>query len=140
MNTRYLLYALTVTALFSQCNSSGQKETKTEATLPGSDRDSHDCIGSAGYTWSEVKKECVRVFEAGVRLNAAAGQDSTMSSFLVFSSDSSQVEVFFPNQAPVPILARSATNASWQDEQLDVSRSGGKWVIQQGGKVIYQEN
>nr|WP_293841306.1 hypothetical protein [uncultured Arsenicibacter sp.] len=139
MNTRYLLYALTVTALFSQCSSAEQKETKTETTLTGNDRDSHDCIGSAGYTWSEVKKECIRVFEAGVRLNAAAGQDSTMSAFIVFGADSSQVEVFFPNQAPVPILNRSATNASWQDEQLDVSQSGGKWVIQQGGKPIYQE-
>ncbi|MCX6785773.1 MAG: hypothetical protein NTZ18_02900 [Candidatus Komeilibacteria bacterium] len=31
--------------------------------LVGNDRDEHGCIGSAGYSWCEAKKECLRVFE-----------------------------------------------------------------------------
>lgn len=29
----------------------------------GGDKDAHGCIGSAGYTYSQVKKDCVRTFE-----------------------------------------------------------------------------
>lgn len=31
--------------------------------MPGSDRDSHGCIGSAGYTWCEKKHRCLRAWE-----------------------------------------------------------------------------
>jgi len=35
----------------------------TIAMMPGSDRDSHGCIGSAGYTWCEAKQKCLRPWE-----------------------------------------------------------------------------
>lgn len=31
--------------------------------LPGSDRDAHGCIGSAGYQWDESQKKCARHWE-----------------------------------------------------------------------------
>ena len=33
------------------------------APLVGNDRDAHGCIGSAGYTWCEVKQKCLRSWE-----------------------------------------------------------------------------
>jgi len=37
-------------------------QTKTEQ-LVGGDRDSHGCIGSAGYSWCQAKDKCLRVWE-----------------------------------------------------------------------------
>ena len=34
-----------------------------QRALLGGDRDEHGCIGSAGYVWSEVSQDCIRVFE-----------------------------------------------------------------------------
>ena len=34
-----------------------------ENNLVGSDKDSHGCIGSAGYSWCAVKNKCLRVWE-----------------------------------------------------------------------------
>ena len=34
-----------------------------ETPMPGSDRDSHGCIPSAGYTWCEAKQKCLRPWE-----------------------------------------------------------------------------
>ena len=34
-----------------------------EEPMPGSDRDEHGCIGSAGYTWCEAKQKCLREWE-----------------------------------------------------------------------------
>jgi len=31
--------------------------------IVGNDRDAHGCIGSAGYTWCEVKQKCLRTWE-----------------------------------------------------------------------------
>jgi len=39
------------------CNASGDKK------LIGGDRDSHGCIGSAGYVWCESLKSCERSWE-----------------------------------------------------------------------------
>lgn len=40
--------------------------------LPGSDRDAHGCIGSAGYTWCEAKQTCLREWEEPCTGAAAA--------------------------------------------------------------------
>merc|ERR1712238_391161 len=31
--------------------------------IPGGDRDQHGCIGSAGYSWCDSLKECIRTFD-----------------------------------------------------------------------------
>lgn len=31
--------------------------------IVGGDKDEHGCIGSAGYTWCEVKGACIRLWE-----------------------------------------------------------------------------
>ena len=35
----------------------------TSNGLLGGDRDSHGCIGSAGYTWCQAKDKCLRTWE-----------------------------------------------------------------------------
>lgn len=47
---------------------SSEAEVQVSATsssdeLLGSDRDNHDCIGSAGYSWCESKQKCLRIWE-----------------------------------------------------------------------------
>lgn len=34
--------------------------------MPGSDKDNHGCIGSAGYIWSISKEKCIRTFEEDI--------------------------------------------------------------------------
>jgi Skp family chaperone for outer membrane proteins len=44
------------------------------AVMPGSDRDSNGCIGSAGYAWSESSQKCVRPWEqSGSTVQYATG-------------------------------------------------------------------
>lgn len=37
--------------------------------MPGGDADEHGCIGSAGYTWCQLRNECLRVWETPCRLS-----------------------------------------------------------------------
>ncbi len=52
-------------ALLKQSQTSVPTPEATEASenLLGSDRDEHGCILSAGYSWCEAKKECLRPWE-----------------------------------------------------------------------------
>ena len=85
--------------LLAACNTQKKQETDNNSdslkNIPqavGNDRDEHGCLASAGYTWSEVQKDCIRLFEKGIRVDAADG--SERSAFIVFSPDSTLAELF----------------------------------------------
>lgn len=122
----------------------GQAKTKEQPEVRvGSDRDKHDCIASAGYTWSEVQQNCIRLFESGIRVEATDGKSSA---FIVFSPDSTQAEVFFSNDSIREILDRRSLPAggyAWNQEDDDTKNIrfiDGIWTISQRGKEIYSQN
>lgn len=108
-------------------------------------KDAHGCNAAAGYVWSEVRKNCVRLFEDGVKFSAAAGQDSTMAAYVVFATDSLQAEVFLPGQDKQPLLQRRQLPAGgyvWNEEDDDtynVRQMNGRWVIEQRQNVLYTQ-
>jgi hypothetical protein len=70
MSLRPLLGALCCVAILACTGSKdagGDAKTSTEPTgdsrRPGSDRDEHGCIGSAGYQWCERTTQCERPWE-----------------------------------------------------------------------------
>jgi hypothetical protein len=64
-----------------------------ESEINGNDSDEHGCRPSAGYTWSIIKKECLRVFELNMKLYNAGKTQMTCA---IFSTDKNQVEIFTP--------------------------------------------
>lgn len=113
------------------------------AQQPGSDRDAHGCIPSAGYTWSEARKDCIRLFETGIRVEST---DSTRrQAFIVFSPDSVVAEVFLPDSKKSELLyRRNLPNGdhAWNiedDDTKNVRRIEGIWTVSQRGKTIYRQ-
>lgn len=113
-----------------------------ERNKVGGDRDEHGCIGSAGYEWSEVLQDCIRIFEKGKRLQAVEGDRSV---FIVFSPDSSKVELFFSSGDKNEILDRRSLPAggyAWNVEDDDTKNLrliDGQWTISQRGQTIYRQ-
>ena len=64
----------------------GQNGTKKTGQATGADRDGHDCIGSAGYQWSEARKDCIRPFEDGVKMLPTTQSDTgaVYAAYIVF--------------------------------------------------------
>lgn len=75
-----------LTLVLSSCVSS-------EHTMVGTDSDIHSCKGSAGYTWSVLRKECIQPFENGTAFNSA---DKTQNAYVILNESASQAEVFVP--------------------------------------------
>ena len=114
-------------ALLAGCGNSREKNAaaaaETEKTeIVGDDKDEHGCIASAGYTWSEVQKDCIRLWEKGVRLASVDDAENTL--FIVFSPDSTQVELFFSEEdAQNEILDRRSLPAGGYAWKMTIRRT-----------------
>ena len=58
-------------ALLTGCGNGGKKEAETserkeKEAVVGSDKDEHGCIASAGYTWSEVQKNLLKLYQVRI--------------------------------------------------------------------------
>lgn len=135
------LLLMCVTLLFAGCRNSQSKKSGEKRV--GDDKDAHGCIASAGYIWSEVQKDCIRLWEKGVRMEGVA--DKEKSAYIVFAPDSLQVELFFSDDRPNDILDRRSLPAggyAWNvedDDTKNVRMENGKWTISQRGNLIYQQ-
>jgi hypothetical protein len=150
-----LLFLLPLIVCLSACAS---KQPHSEKTMPvkadtvpelkpqmtGNDRDEHNCIGSAGYQWSEVKKECIRLFEKGIRLEPqAAHLNQTTSAFAVFKSDTeeAQAEIFIPNEKKSILLAQDKKVGAglWKNNVYQLLQIKGMYLLEDAkGTVLYQ--
>ncbi|REC80011.1 hypothetical protein DRF60_03235 [Chryseobacterium elymi] len=111
------------------------------AQIKGGDRDAHGCIGSAGYTYSQIKKDCVRVFEQKIKLTEVAPKGSyTSMAAVIFSKDLKKAEVFVPDtDGESLILTRAGKSKIWKkDGYVLVPFKKNGYQLKKDDVVIYQ--
>ena len=109
------------------------KEPQKEAVV-GGDSDAHGCKASAGYTWSTLKKECIRIFEGTKLSHYDDGKTYTTASYVIF--DGNKAELFLDTQKESIILERKSEGDSWinGDWQLIPWRG---YVLKKGTDILY---
>jgi hypothetical protein len=134
--------------IFAACNNSNTatdaKQDTAQIQIVGNDKDEHNCKGSAGYNWSIVKNNCIRIFEDGIRLNAIAkGIDTTTSAFAVFASDSNdaKAEIFLPTKNESIILQKieKESAGAWKNDSFELKQWKGMYMLNDAkGNTLYQ--
>lgn len=115
-----------------------EKDTLTEVHQIGGEKDKHGCLTSAGYTWSEIRRDCIRLFEAGIRINPLNNSEEYVSSgFLIFDNDSSSVELFLPSMTGSEILSRKNNIYESSDQKYKLSQTDSTWTLNKDNKMIY---
>lgn len=116
------------------------KVDTSKGPLVGGDRDEHGCIASAGYSWSALRNNCIRLFEEGTRLEpAAAVKNKTISAFVVFDKTKPDAELFVPGQNVTLLMAPLKDNKDvWAngDWRLEKSKT---LVLKLAGIIQYVE-
>lgn len=139
MKNTKLLLAVMMTAAFTTVGF-GQKITQKVA---GADRDKHGCIGSAGYTYSVIKNDCVRLFEEKIQLREANPTTSSASSAVVIlSKDKKKAELFLPSGTGSIMLNRTL---KYRDTTVYKSKKGtynltkdkDNYTLKKGKKIIF---
>ena len=105
--------------------------------MVGNDKDNHGCKESAGQTWSELKQNCIQVFNEGTRLNPINAQKdgAVISAFLVFNGDQSKAELFLTDKPNV--ILKKTQNGNYTSGKYVYSSSDSTLYID--GKAVYKK-
>lgn len=110
------------------------------AQTVGNDKDEHGCRASAGYTFSIIKNECIRLFEQEIQLNEVnPSGTSTSLSAVIFSDDKKKAEIFIPESKSGIILTRKGKegNYVWKKGTFSLTQKDKKYILKKSGKVIF---
>jgi hypothetical protein len=106
----------------------------------GNDKDEHGCRASAGYIYSVIKNDCIRLFEQEIQLNEVnPSGTSTSFSAVIFNEDKTKAEVFIPESKTGIILNRKgkAGHYSWKKGKLCLTQNKEKWVLKKSKTIIF---
>lgn len=105
--------------------------------MQGADRDKHGCIPSAGYIWSNVRGECIRTFEVGIRLYNTKNPFDSSATYIVFSDDNIHVEAYIP-KTKNSIIMRQKTTDTWQGKGYTLRKTAtANYVLYKKQQIIY---
>ena len=122
--------------LFTSC---ANNKNTSSAPKAGSDRDTHNCIASAGYTWSELKNDCVRSWEVGVQFDpSATRKDKTSIASILFLNDKAEV---FASELKTPVILKAVKNGNIvfenTTEKVAILKENGRLNLKIGGVILY---
>lgn len=133
--------------LIGSCNSSVRNSNAVEVTdsthIVGNDADAHSCKGSAGYTWSVIKNECIRPWENTLQLLPINHEDSSaiITASVIFSNDSLKAELFMANETENLVLLKTKENRYVTKTEVSIFElifENNIWTIIKSGKAIYK--
>ncbi len=111
----------------------------------GGDRDVHGCIGSAGYTYSQLKNDCIQTFRQKIKLKEVKSDKSyTSMTAIIFSKDMKKAEVFIPDGAAKSIiLNKEGKGKVWKSgshikDSYVLTPYKKSYQIKKNDEVIYQ--
>ncbi|MFZ7201158.1 hypothetical protein [Avibacterium avium] len=114
--------SLLSTALIMGCTS------PSPMPLVGADRDEKGCIPSAGYTWSELKQQCIQPFSiADIRLTDP--ENPTLAVYVILAEEQGKAEVFSANLAQNLILDAVKGGYAAKDKSLYLLNINNQWEI-----------
>lgn len=82
----------------------------------GGDRDVHGCIGSAGYTYSQLRNNCIQTFNQKIKLKEVNSDKSyTTMTAVIFTKNQKKAEIFIQDgNAKSIILDKKGKQKVWK--------------------------
>ncbi|MBP5403759.1 MAG: hypothetical protein J6Y17_01555 [Elusimicrobiaceae bacterium] len=115
--------------------------SQTAEPRVGADRDAHSCIASAGYTYSAVRGECIRLWEAGTALFPVIQvEEPVLAAYVVQSENGREAEVFLPGfeQGLLMNQAEDADVPTWTANGWTLTYDPDQgWKLFQDGEEVY---
>lgn len=130
-----ILY-ISLVVFFTSC--ANNKNTSSDQKA-GNDRDAHNCISSAGYTWSELKNDCVRSWEVGIQFDPSENRsDNTSIASVLFLKG--KAEVFASElKKPVVLTAVKNSNILFENttEKVAILKEDGRLNLRIENQILY---
>ena len=138
---KIILFAIVLFGLLS-CKKAESNTNDTSnpnvIKVPTADKDANGCLISAGFIWSKINKDCMKLF-TGISLNPVGNpnnEDETLCTYILFDESGNVAEAFFPNNDNSILLERTSKNVPWKKDNLELISKDG-FVLKKDGKVIF---
>lgn len=111
-----------------------------QALPSGNDQDDRGCIATAGYTWSSLLANCVRLFEVGIEMTNPRDPKATSVAYVIIDKSKTQAELFLPGKNGRPLLVNKHDNwVSEKNQLILIWRSGKPYQLKDAsGTLLYQ--
>ena len=115
-------------------------EAEPQVLTTGNDKDGHGCIATAGYTWSKLLTQCIRLFEVGTELINAQDPEATLVAYAILDPVINQGELFLPETNSSITLRKQGPDWVAEDNHLFLTERAGKPFQLKGasGTILYQ--
>lgn len=137
----FQLIACNTNTTTQQDDSLKVEPAQTSPPMVGNDTDKHGCKASAGYRWSVLHNECIRIFETGVRLDPIAKDlEQTLSAFVVIKTDGSdqEIELFVPYDEQTIIVKKESAD-KWKNDKYTLTKTKDTYNIEDvNRKLLYK--
>ena len=116
-----------------------QKQTLLD-TITSIDKDENGCLDTAGYFWSSLNKECIKIYESSITLYPHENQnneDETKNAYIVFGENGgNEAEIFLPNQVKSLILIRPSEGQPWKFDEWQLIPWKG-FILKKGDVILF---
>jgi len=116
-----------------------ENETNAKDVVVGGDKDKDGCLASAGYTWSKLNKECIRIF-TGIQLlpvdKSKNQDDAVFAAYLLFDESGDNAELFLPNEDDSVIVKREGKGKPWTNGEWQLIPNNG-YRLKKAGKLLF---
>ena len=116
---------------------------QNESPKVGSDRDSHGCIGSAGYSWCDIKQKCLRTWEEPcANTTPTPGMDETeiikaaVKAAIVAKRGASANELTYTVSKVMGNYAQGGASAQGGGAMWFAAKLDGKWTLVWDGNGV----
>jgi len=99
----------------------------TEAEMPGKLKDEYGCISSAGYSWSQLKSECVRIWEQGIPVKDSMKPYRWAGGYVIFSEDGKRAELHLADIKNASILRKKEN--IFENQNFLLKKLNGNWHL-----------
>ncbi|MDR2221600.1 MAG: hypothetical protein LBE34_02560 [Flavobacteriaceae bacterium] len=157
LEQRIIAYGLALFSLFTLASCDfilkDRKSAKDKGTIYTDggkaivgEEDEHGCTYTAGYRWSQINQDCLRVFEVGFRLNPLSLEDGNeeeneledneVSCFVIFDKEEKKAEIFLPNNLKSIVLENKNLKGVYSNDGWELDTKN-KFVLKHKGEITF---
>lgn len=115
------------------------KSSLADDKIIDADKDQNGCLATAGYVWSKVKKDCIRIYDVAIPLTPIDNLDTEyemLSVYFIFNEDQTKAEVYLPKNTE-SVLFNQNNAASWTYLNWELVAQPDGYVLKNNGIVAF---
>lgn len=138
----YHFFLLFTGAITFSCQSSKVSSTnqQTDSLVNiGGEKDANGCLVAAGYTWSKLKKDCIRPFEDGISLHTLNTTSAYQTAaYALIDTVNKKAEIFVPEEQSSILLQQDSSNL-FSNGKFNLTQENFCWTLSLKKTALYQE-